>query len=153
MTYRDERVVSDETGVVERERVVEREVPVAAAPPPAGSQVNVNSSGYATAGPGPLYYVRRVVVLVFGIILALIALRFILLMLGANNDNGLVSGIYNISEVFVAPFRGIFNLNQYSPNGTSILDVSAIVAFVGWILIEVLILAILRIGDGSRATA
>jgi hypothetical protein len=53
----------------------------------------------------------------------------------------------------VAPFRGVFNLNQYSPNGVSNIDISAIVAFVGWILIEVLILAILRIGDGSRATA
>ena len=153
MTYRDERVVSDETGVVERERIVEREVPVAAAPPPAGSQVNVNSGGYATAGPGPLYYVRRVVVLIFGIILALIALRFILLVLGANDDNGLVAGIYNISEVFVAPFRGVFGLDQYTPNGVSVFDVSAVVAFFGWLLIEVLILAILRIGDGSRATA
>ena len=156
MTYRDERTVrDDDTGVVERERVVEREVPVAAAPPPAGSQVNVNANdGYAaTAGPGPLYYVRRFVVLVFGIILALIALRFILLMLGANDDNGLVAGIYNISEIFVAPFRGVFNLDQYTPNGTSVFDVSAIVAFFGWLLIEILILAILRIGDSDRRVA
>ena len=154
MTYRDnERVVSDDdTGVVERERVVEREVPVQRTP--AASQVNVNSDGYATtAGPGPLSYVRRFVILVFGIILALIALRFILLLLGANSDNGLVDGIYNISEIFVAPFRGVFNLDQYTPNGISVFDVSAVVAFFGWLLIEILVLAILRIGDNRTAAA
>jgi hypothetical protein len=153
MTYRDERVVSDDTGVVERERVVEREIPVATTPVAPANAVNVNSAGYATAAPGPLYYVRRTVILIFGIILALIAIRFILLALGANADNGLVSGIYNISEWFVAPFRGVFNLNQYSPNGVSVFDVSAIVAFFGWLLIEVLLLAILRVGDSSRRVA
>lgn len=154
MTYRDDRpVVDDDTGVVERERIVEREVPVAPATP-AGSQVNVNSSaGYVDAGPGPLYYVRRFVILIFGIILALIALRFILLALGANSGNALVDGIYGISEVFVAPFRGVFNLDQYTPNGISVFDVSAVVAFVGWLLIEVLVLAILRIGDSRRVAA
>ncbi len=154
MTYRDDRVVvNDDTGVVERERIVEREVPVASAPPPAGSQVNVNSSGYVDPGPGPLSYVRRFVILGFGIILALIALRFVLLALGANSGNALVDGIYGISEVFVAPFRGVFNLDQYTPNGISRLDISALVAFVGWLLIEMLVLAILRIGDGSRRVA
>ena len=154
MTYRDdERVVSDETGVVERERVVEREVPVQRTTP-AGSQVNVNSDGYATtAGPGPLTYARRFVVLVFGIILALIALRFILLLLGANAGNALVDGIYGISEIFVAPFRGVFNLDQYTPNGVSVFDVSAVVAFFGWLLIEILVLAILRIGDNRTVAA
>ena len=154
MTYRDdERVVSDETGVVERERVVEREIPVDRTP--GGSQVNVNASDqYATtAGPGPLTYVRRFVVLVFGLILALIALRFLLLLLGANSDNGIVDGIYNLSEIFVAPFRGVFNLDQYTPNGISVIDVSAIVAFFGWLLIEVLVLAIRRIGDSNRTVA
>ncbi len=153
MTYGDERVETDDTGVVERERVVEREIPAATTPAAPASGVNVNSAGYATAGPGPLYYVRRTVILIFGIILVLIAIRFILLALGANSGNALVDGVYNISEWFVAPFRGVFNLDQYSPNGVSRFDVSAIVAFFGWLLIEVLLLAILRVGDGSRRMA
>lgn len=153
MTYRDERVVSDETGTVERERYVEREVPVGTAPP-SGSQVNVNSRrGYVDTGPGPLGYVRRFVVLIFGIILVLIALRFLLLLLGANAGNVLVDGIYSLSEVFVAPFRGVFRLDQYTPNGISVFDVSAVVAFFGWLLIEILVLAILRIGDPHRTVS
>ena len=52
MTYRDDRVVTDDTGVVERERVVEREVPVATTPVAPANAVNVNSAGYATAAPG-----------------------------------------------------------------------------------------------------
>ena len=55
MTYRnDPTVESDDTDVVERERIVERERPVAA--PPASSNVNVSNSGgtYVAAGPGPV---------------------------------------------------------------------------------------------------
>ncbi|MEO8511633.1 MAG: YggT family protein, partial [Chloroflexota bacterium] len=106
MTYQEPR---DADTVVERERYVERE-PVQ----PAGSQVNVNADGggYARAvdsGPGPLYYVRRIVILLFGILTVLIALRIILLLLGANAGNGLVDFVYGATEPFVAPFRGIFS--------------------------------------------
>jgi hypothetical protein len=144
MTYRDDRVVTDDTGVVERERVVEREVPVATTPVAPANAVNVNSAGYATAAPGPLYYARRLVILVFGIILAIIAIRFILLALGANADNGLVSGIYNISEWFVAPFRGILRIDEVQA-GISALDFGAIVALVGWLIIEVVVIAVVRL--------
>jgi hypothetical protein len=73
-------------------------------PTPAGSQVNVNSRG---AGPvveetNPLVIVRRVLGLLFGILVALIVLRVLLLALGANAGNALVDGIYSITEPFVA---------------------------------------------------
>ena len=148
MTYRDPR---DSDPVVERERYVERDTT------PAGSQVNVNtgSPGYARdvvvdTGPGPLYYVRRVVVLLFGILTALLLLRIVLLLLGANAGNGLVDFIYGVTEPFVAPFRGIFSFDQVTPNGTNVLDFGALVALVGWLLIEALILAILRIAEPAR---
>ena len=149
MTYREPR---DADTVVERERYVERE-PVQ----PAGNQVNVNADrgGYARdvvvdTGPGPLYYVRRIVVLLFGILTVLIALRIILLLLGANAGNGLVDFIYGTTEPFVAPFRGIFSFDVVTPNGTNVLDVGAAVALIGWLLIEALILAILRIAEPAR---
>ena len=40
--------------------------------------------------------------LVFGILIVLIAVRFLLLALGANAGNALVDGTYGISEPFVA---------------------------------------------------
>jgi uncharacterized protein YggT (Ycf19 family) len=149
MTYRNE-----DTDVVERERIVERERPVAVAPAPASANVNVNSDrGYVATGPGPLYWARRVIALLFGILFALLILRIVLLALGANSDNGIVDGIYGITEPFVAPFRGIFSMDEIRPVGRSVFDIAALVALIGWALIELLILAILRIGDRDRTVA
>lgn len=149
--------VADETRVVERETHVEREAPAADpgyVPPtqPAGSQVNVNSGpAHVDDAPGPLYYVRRVVSLLFGILAVLLGLRILLLLLVANQQNSIVDFVYDITEPFVAPFRGIFNFDTVSPGGGSVLDVAAVVALVGWLLIYVLLMAILRLGDRRTA--
>ena len=150
--------VADETRVVERETYVERQAPAADpgyVPPaqPAGSQVNVNSGpAYVDDAPGPMYYVRRVVSLLFGILAVLIGLRILLLLLVANQQNSIVDFVYDITEPFVAPFRGIFNFDTVSPGGGSVLDVAAVVALVGWLLIYVLLMAILRLGDRRTTT-
>jgi uncharacterized protein YggT (Ycf19 family) len=148
--------IADETRVVERETYVEREAPVdrGYVPPvqPAGSQVNVNSGpGYAepvaVTGPGPLDAVRRVVSLLFGILAVLIGLRILLLLLVANESNSIVDFVYNVTEPFVAPFRGIFAFDAVTPGGGSVFDVAALVALIGWFLIYLLLMAILRLGD------
>ena len=152
---------ADDTRVVEREAYVEREQPVdrGYVPPaqPAAPQVNVNSGPptyrepvVVADGPGPLYYVRRVVSLLFGILVVLIGLRILLLLLVANQGNAIVDFILGATEPFVAPFRGIFALNEVRA-GDVTLDVAAVVALVGWLLIYLLIMAILRIGDRDRA--
>lgn len=122
--------------------------PVAPAAAP-GDQVNVNAAGQRTyvAETNPLATVRRVVGLLFGILIGLIAIRIILLALGANEGNALVDGIYAISEPFVAPFRGVFSMDEVRPTGRSVLDIAALVAIVGWSLIALVIMAILRIPD------
>ena len=194
MGYRDNRPPdNDDKYVVERERVVDRQVeqpgyqqqqqggyqqdpnyqqqpgyqppgyqqqqgyvPPAYAPQqPQGGQVNVNAStpayggGYATTtySPGPLYYARRVVALLFTVLMALIAIRVVLLLLGANTDNGVVNFVMAATEPFIAPCRGVFQFDQVNPIGRSVLDVGALVALVGYFLLMVLILAILRIAD------
>ena len=138
------------TRVVERETYVERERPVdpAYVPPPASSNVNVAPDrGYvATASPGPLSYASRVVSLLFGILAVLIALRILLLLLVANTGNALVDFVYSVTEPFVAPFRGIFQFNEVR-SGDATLDIAAVVALVGWLLIYLLIMAILRLGN------
>jgi hypothetical protein len=50
----------------------------------------------------------------------------------------------------VAPFRGIFSIDQVSPGGGNALDVSAIVALIGWLLIYLLLMAILSLADRDR---
>ena len=82
---------------------------------------------------------RRGVVLVFGIIQVFIVLRIVLLLLNAREGNDLVMFILNTSQVFVAPFVGIFNTDALRASG-SILDIAAIAALVGWTILEVVVL-------------
>lgn len=146
--------VDHETRVVERQTYAERERPVADPYPaqPAGSQVNVNSGQAAyvePGGAGPLYYVRRVLSLLFGVLAVLLGLRIVLLLLVANQQNTIVDFVYGVTEPFVAPFRGIFQFNEVRA-GDATLDVAALIALIGWMLIYVLLMAILRLGDRDR---
>jgi uncharacterized protein YggT (Ycf19 family) len=125
--------------------------PPAAEPPV--SQLNVNAGGTASSSPGPLSYTCRVVALLFGILVVLIALRFLLLALGANAGNALVDAIYNLSEPFVDVFRGVFSFDHRVLNGHSVIDVAALVAIVGYALLAILIIAVLRLGDRERTGA
>ena len=149
--------IADDTRVVERETYVERQAPAPYAAPPAGQgQVNVNAQpgpGYVEAtSPGPLYYARRILSLLFGILAVMIGLRILLLLLVANETNSVVDFVYSITEPFVAPFRGIFAIDQVTPGGGSVFDVAAVVALVAWLLIYLLLMAILRIGDRDRVS-
>jgi uncharacterized protein YggT (Ycf19 family) len=128
----------DGTRVVEREVVREE---------PAYVNANVNTA----AGPGPMSLAKRIVSLLFGILVVLIALRIVLLLIVANQSNAIVDFIYGVTEPFVAPFRGILSIDVVSPGGASALDVGALVALIGWALIYVLIMAILGLGDRNRA--
>ena len=83
--------------------------------------------------------IRRVVVLVFGIIQVFVGLRIVLLLLNAREGNDLVAFILNISQIFVTPFIGIFNVDALKSSG-SILDVAAIAAIVGWTILEAVVL-------------
>jgi hypothetical protein len=94
--------------------------------------------------PGAAEVIRRVVVLLFGLIQLVIAARVVLLLLDAREANGLVSGILNVSQLFVAPFDGILKTDALHAAG-SLLDVTAIVAFVGWTILELIVIGILGI--------
>lgn len=83
--------------------------------------------------------IRRLVVLVFGIIQAFIVLRIVLLLLNAREGNGIVSFILDVSQLFVAPFVGIFSTDALRQSG-SVLDIAAIAALVGWTILEMIIL-------------
>ena len=82
---------------------------------------------------------RRIVVLVFGVIQLIIGARFVLLLLDAREANGLVSGILNLSQLFVAPFEGILRTDALQAS-SSIFDVTAVVAIVGWTILELIVI-------------
>ena len=82
----------------------------------------------------------RIVILLFGIVQVFIILRIVLLLLNAREGNDLVSFILNTSQIFVAPFNGILNVDNLKSGG-SIFDLAAVLALVGWSVLEALILA------------
>ena len=121
MTY-DERVVRDEEPGTVYDRgsaVVERRV---------------------TRTPSGGELASRIVVLLFGIVQILIILRIVLLLLNAREGNDVVSFILNTSQIFVAPFNGMLNVNNLQSGG-SVLDVAAILALIGWTVLEAIVLA------------
>jgi hypothetical protein len=101
--------------------------------------VRTDSRRTTRSGPGGSELTRRIVVLIFGLIQIVIGARIVLLVLDAREANGLVSAILNISQVFVAPFEGILRTDNLHSAG-SILDVAAVVAIIGWTIIEVIVL-------------
>jgi len=101
--------------------------------------VQTDSRRITRTGPGGPEMTRRIVVLVFGLIQVVIGARIVLLLLDAREANGLVSAILNISQVFVAPFEGILRTDSLHSAG-AVLDITAIVAFVGWTIVELIVL-------------
>jgi uncharacterized protein YggT (Ycf19 family) len=94
--------------------------------------------------------ISRIVAFLFGILQALLLLRIGLLLLNANQDNDIVAWVLNVTNPFVEPFRGIFNIDEVTGQQGSVLDIAAIVALIAWSLIETLILSVLRL-FGRRA--
>lgn len=85
---------------------------------------------------------RRVVVLLIGIVQILIGLRIFLLLIDAERGNAIVRLILDGSEIFVAPFEGILRTNAIRAGG-SVLDLAAVVAFVGWTVLELILMWVL----------
>lgn len=87
------------------------------------------------AGPSIL---SQVIWFVAGVILLLLAFRFVLALLGANTTNGFAQFIYNASHPFAAPFFGLFHYNniQYGVSRFEVytLVAMAVYAAVAWIL-------------------
>ena len=106
--------------------------------------VRTDSRRITREGPGGSELARRIVILVFGLIQIVIGARIVLLLIDAREANGLVSAILNISQVFVAPFEGILRTNSLHAAGST-LDITAIVAFVGWTIIELIVLWVIGI--------
>ena len=97
-----------------------------------------------TVSPSGGEVARRVVVLIFGIVQILIALRIVLLLLDAREGNDLVAFLLNTSQLFVAPFEGIFRTNALTSGG-SIFDIAAVAALVGWTVLEAIVLWIVQV--------
>lgn len=103
-----QQTVSDDTGSVQRESV----------------HTSESVSGNVLA--------RRIIYYIGGAVITLLAVRFVLLLLGASQASAFVNFIYSLSGIFVAPFNGIFTRPTY---GTSTFDSATIVAIIVYTIV------------------
>jgi uncharacterized protein YggT (Ycf19 family) len=87
----------------------------------------------------------RLIYLVGGIIIALLALRFVFAMLGANPNNGIANFVYTVSHPFAAPFFSLFSYNQTL--GSSKFEFTTLVAIVIYALIMALLARLVTLGN------
>jgi len=87
---------------------------------------------------------ERIVYFIGGLIMALLALRFLLSLMGANRGNAFASMIYSVSYPFAAPFFGLFN---YQANyGVSRFEFETLIAILVWGLVTLAVARLLTIG-------
>jgi hypothetical protein len=118
---------------------VEREVVTPAGPEvvvtpatPASAYSERVSVDYAAERQASLNRVSQAIGFVFGVIEALIGIRVILRMIGANPDNAFAQFIYNVTAPLVAPFVGLTGTPAF---GTSALEISSLIAMLVYALI------------------
>lgn len=87
--------------------------------------------------------VSQIVYFLAGALMVLLALRFVLRLLGASVENGLVNFVYNLSGLFVVPFNGIFNDQALS--NASVVEFSTLIAIGVYALLTYGVLAFLNI--------
>ncbi|MES2970990.1 MAG: YggT family protein [Patescibacteria group bacterium] len=88
--------------------------------------------------------IARVVSLIGGLITAVLALRFILVLLGANPANAFANFIYSVSRPFVTPFYGLFNYN--GELGIARFEFETLIAIVFWAVITWMVVRLLTVG-------
>ncbi len=116
-----------------------------AAPPVAAAAAAVQPAPTRKRGRGVVAILISIVTLLFGVLQALLIMRIVLLVVIANQDDNIVSWILSVTEPFIEPFRGMFQLDVVTNDRGSVLDVAAIVALIAWTLIETLIVSVLRV--------
>lgn len=96
--------------------------------------------------------ITRAIYLIFGLIEALLAIRFVLKALGANAEAGFAQLVYGVTEPLVAPFRGLFGTPQ-APSG-AVLEVHTLIALVIYAVVVWLLVrgAWLAFGEGRSAS-
>jgi hypothetical protein len=93
---------------------------------------------------------ERVIWYVAGVLLVLLALRFVLALLGANPTNGFANFIYSVSHPFVAPFFSLFGYRlQY---GVSRFELYTLIAMAVYALIAWGLARLVTINEPRTAT-
>ena len=93
----------------------------------------------------------RIIWFIAGVIITLLAFRFVLVLLGANPANGFANFIYSISHPFAAPFFGLFGYSLHY--GVSRLELSTLIAMGVYAIVAYGLARLFTIGSRDRTVA
>lgn len=100
-----------------------------------------------------VYKVSQIIWLLFGGLEALIGIRVILMLIGANPANGFTAFVYQLTQLFLWPFQNLI-ANPTFQNMT--LEVTSIIAMIvyallGWLIVRMIWVVFYRV-PGSEVT-
>jgi hypothetical protein len=147
MERRDTEIVrDDDTGTMREESHVTRD---------AGAGGMMDSAEVVSSAT-PTRRATEVIYLVFGIIDAVLLIRLVLKLLGANPLAGFSSFVYGLSDFFLAPFRNL--LPVVHGGSGSVLETSVIIAIlvyalIAWALVRLVAIVFFRNVTVSRRSS
>ena len=97
-------------------------------------------------------WVGRLIWFLAGVLEVLLAIRFVLLIAGANEAAGFAQLIYGVTRPFVAPFNGLFGSHVTYPGaaGTGVFEPEALVAMLVYALIAFALVKIAQLLLGTN---
>jgi hypothetical protein len=113
---------------------------------PAGNQVVSQVEVYQNTNLGRANrrsWVVNSVTFLLGVLEVVLVLRFIFRLLGASQDNSFLLFLYNLSQVFVAPFHGIFH--DQALGTRSVFELSTLIAMLAFALLAWGLVALSRL--------
>jgi YggT family protein len=145
--------VTREPGVPVEEQVVTQRTVVSdtpVAPGAATQETDVVTEDVYASRKLAASRARQVIYLVFSILEALLAIRFVLMLLGANPSAGFAAMIYALTDPFLLPFAGLFG---QPAAGGSVIETNTIVALIVYPLLAWLLAKIVSLVAGEDRTA
>ena len=99
-----------------------------------GARENITTTEVTSVRPAYSVRAEQAVWLVAGVVDALLIIRFVFKLLGASTQASFVTFMYDLTQVFVAPFHGIFNtaISGHSVFEPESLVAIAIYSLIGW---------------------
>lgn len=111
---------------------VDRREQVTVVDHPVVEQREVVTEDLAASNRQGLYQLSSLIGLLFGILEGLIGIRILLKLIAANPANEFARLIYDVTAIFLAPFRG---LTATPSAGGAVLEISSIIAMIIYALV------------------
>lgn len=94
---------------------------------------------------------RKITYYILGVLETLFAFRLVFKILGANPESPFVNVIYAISDIFIAPFKGIFRMAVTDGIETSaVLEPQLLIAMVSYAVLALAIIKLIELNGRQK---